>query len=68
MKTEIETALNNYFDGKLLGQDILKVKLGDIIYGVQGVENYDIVSPENDIVTGTENLPVLGSVTISEWS
>ena len=36
----VKSAIQTWFDGKLLGQSVLRAKLGDIIYEVEGVENY----------------------------
>ena len=41
----VKSAIQTWFDGKLLGQSVLRAKLGDIIYEVEGVENYAITAP-----------------------
>lgn len=63
---EVTDAISAWFDGSLLGCDVLRVKLGDIIYGVAGVRNYSISSPAQDISVATDALPVLMSVNVTE--
>jgi uncharacterized phage protein gp47/JayE len=59
-------ALEEYFDGKLLGKDILLARLGNLVYQTEVVENYRFYSPAGDIAVGPNQLPVLGSLTITE--
>ena len=63
---EVTEAIRDYFDGKLLGCDILRAKLGSIIYGVEGVRNYSISLPTNDVVVSEDELPVLGAFTVEQ--
>lgn len=60
-----EEALRGYFDGKLLGQDILRAKLGNLVYAVEGVENYEITAPQSDVTVAQNELPVLGELAVS---
>lgn len=55
----VEQALRNHFDGSLLGRSQLLVKLGSIVYGCEGVENYRITAPAADVAVGATQLPVL---------
>lgn len=64
----VKTAIEDIFSGKLLGCDILKAKLGCIIYGVEGVHNYSIITPVDDIKVTETQLPILGTITIGELS
>lgn len=64
----LKTALESYFDGGILGEDILMARLGSIIYGVPGVLNYKILSPMGDISTEDSELPSLKSLSITERS
>lgn len=68
VKAAVESALNDYFSGRLLSQDITRAKLGSIIYGVEGVRNYSISTPAADISIDEDQLPVIGTVTVSAWS
>lgn len=46
---EVQEVIQNYCNGTLLSCGLLRVKLGDLVYGVDGVENYNIVQPTSDI-------------------
>jgi len=58
--------LTAYFDGKLLGKDILRADLGGIIYTTPGVKNYAISSPSADVTVGSGELPILGTLNITQ--
>lgn len=60
----VEQALRAHFDGRLLGQSLLLVKLGSIIYGCEGVENYRITAPGADVAVESTQLPVLESLSV----
>lgn len=60
----VEEALRAHFDGTLLGKSQLLVKLGSVIYGCEGVENYRITAPAADIAVGATQLPVLESLSV----
>ena len=60
----VEAALRGWFTGKLLGQSILRAKLGDLIFNCDGVENYTISSPAADVMVGAGALPKLGSLQV----
>ena len=64
----VTNAVEAYFDGSLLGCDILKVKLGDLLYQIPGVENYVLTAPAEDRTFTQRELPVLGTLTINAWS
>jgi len=68
VSNSVEKAVDDYFDGKLLGCDILRAKLGSIIYGTEGMRNYSINLPASDILISADQLPVLGTVTVSQMS
>lgn len=61
----VETALGAYFDGRLLGQNILRAKLGSIIFSVPGVKNYNITQPGADLTVESTKLPTAGLITIT---
>lgn len=65
VSNNVKVAIENYFNGKLLGCDVLRVKLGDIIYGVEGVHNYTISSPTSDTEVQADELPSLGTLTVN---
>ena len=66
VKAEVESALTNFFSGKLLGQPILLAELGNRIYQVNGVENYRFSAPTADVAGDSKVLPVLGPLTVTE--
>lgn len=66
LTARVADAVSAWFDGSLLGCDVLRVKLCDIIYGVEGVRNYSLSYPAEDIKVAQDALPVLSSVSISE--
>ena len=61
---QVEEALEGWFDGKLLGQDVLLARLGSLIYGCDGVENYVISAPAADLAVDADVLPVLGPLSV----
>ncbi len=62
----VETAVRNWFTGKLLGQDILRARLGHLIYSCDGVANYVITAPAADVPGEKDHLPILGTLTVGE--
>lgn len=64
VKTRVEQALSGWFDGRLLGQDILLAQIGNIIYSCEGVENYVILSPSADLDVAADELPTLGTLSV----
>lgn len=60
----VERALRSYFNGELLGQNVLLAKLGSIIYECEGVENYRILSPAADVTVSQTRLPVLSELKV----
>lgn len=64
VRARVEEALRGWFDGKLLGQKLLRAQLGALIFQVDGVENYAITAPNDDVAVGAGELPVLGSLTV----
>ena len=61
-----EQAVQSWFDGRLLGQDVLRAKLGDIIFSVDGVKNYVLDAPSADVTVDSGTLPRLTSVAVTE--
>ncbi|MCI9156790.1 MAG: baseplate J/gp47 family protein [Lawsonibacter sp.] len=60
----VEQTLRDWFTGKLLGQDILRARLGSLIYSCEGVENYAISAPAADVRIQPDVLPILGTLTV----
>ena len=65
-RQRVEQALRGWFTGKILGQSVLRAKLGSLIYGCEGVENYAITSPAADVAVKSDVLPVLGTLSVEE--
>ena len=66
VRQSVTNTLQNWFNGQRLGESILRAKLGDLIYRCDGVENYSILIPEQDILLQADVLPVLGSLCVEE--
>ena len=62
----VEDTLRGWFTGKLLGQDILLARLGELIYHCDGVVNYVITTPGADRLVAEDVLPVLGALRVEE--
>lgn len=62
----VREVITDYFSGECLGQNVLRAKLGNLIYGVKGVTNYVLTVPAADVAVDTDALPVLGTLTITE--
>ena len=67
-KERVEQALQEWFTGQRLGEDVLRAKLGSIIFAVDGVENYTLSQPAADMAIEKGLLPVLGTVTVEEMT
>ena len=62
----VKAALRAWFDGSLLGQDVLLAQIGQKIFAVDGVANYQIQGPVNDVTVGRGQLPGLGKLSVEE--
>lgn len=62
----VEKTIRDWFTGRLLGQRILRARLGSLIYGCDGVANYAITAPAADVAVDEDQLPVLGTLTVEE--
>ena len=66
VKGQVESALTGWFTGQRLGCPVLRAELTALIFGVDGVANCIVTAPAADMdMTGSE-LPVLGTLTITE--
>lgn len=61
---QVEQALRDWFSGQRLGENVLRAKLGSLIFAVDGVENYTLSQPVADVAVEKSQLPVLGTVTV----
>ena len=64
----VEAAIENWFGGERLGQDVLLARLGALLFSVDGVENYAITAPAADLAVDGDVLPVLGTLSIGEMT
>ena len=60
----VKTALQQWFTGERLGQDVLRARLGSLIFGCEGVKNYELTAPPEDLALEPDQLPVLGTLTV----
>lgn len=63
---QVEERLRGWFTGKLLGQDVLRARLGSLVFGCEGVRNYAISEPAADVEVSPDVLPVLGALDVEE--
>jgi len=66
VKRAVESAVAGWFTGKLLGNPVLLAELAQLIYTVNGVKNYHILSPAADTAGNSTILPTLGTLTVTE--
>ena len=62
----VKKAMTDWFDGSMLGRDLLLVEISQRLYQVEGVENYQVLGPVNDVTVGENQLPVLGLLSVEE--
>lgn len=65
-KANAEAALGALFDGELLGRSVPVARILSLLYGAEGVENVHLSAPTEDITAEATELPVLGTVTLTE--
>lgn len=68
VKEAVESTVREYFSGERLGENILCAKLGSLVFGTDGVENYLLAEPLQDLTVGADELPVLGTLTVTEMA
>lgn len=66
VRAAVEQAVRSWFDGRLLGRDLLRAELGRLVFGVEGVANYAIGAPAADVSVEVDELPRLGSLSVTE--
>ena len=66
VKAGAQSALEALFTGELLGKSVTTARLLTLLCGVGGVENVHLTAPAADVAVGSTELPMLGTVTISE--
>ena len=66
VKAGAQSALEALFTGELLGKSVTTARLLTLLCGVGVVENVHLTAPAADVAVGSTELPMLGTVTISE--
>ena len=66
VKAGAQSALETLFTGGLLGKSVTTARLLTLLCGVEGVENVHLTAPAADVAVGSTELPMLGTVTLSE--
>lgn len=61
----VVSVLGQYFNGTLLGKDVLLARLGNVVFGVEGVSNYSISLPTADITIADNQLPIAGTISLT---
>ena len=67
VEERVEAALRAAFTGALLGREVTLAALGDILFHLEGVDNYRFSAPAADIPASPTVLPRLGTLAITEW-
>ena len=60
----VEAALRGWFDGRRLGQSVLRAALGELVFHVEGVANYALTAPAADVAVEVDVLPRLGTLAV----
>jgi uncharacterized phage protein gp47/JayE len=68
VQEQVRQNIAGWFDGQQLGKDVLRAKLGQIIYETEGVANYRIDVPSGDVTVGEGKLPVVNTLAIEEMT
>lgn len=66
VKACAQSALEALFTGGLLGKSVTTARLLTLLCGVEGVENVHLTAPAADVAVDATELPMLGTVTLSE--
>ena len=65
VRQAVEQAVRSWFDGRQLGQSILRARLGQLIFDVDGVENYVLTAPVADVTVESDVLPMLKTLSVT---
>ncbi|MBP8640553.1 MAG: baseplate J/gp47 family protein, partial [Oscillospiraceae bacterium] len=64
VSSRVKAELQRFFNGTLLGKDVLLAKLGQVVFGVEGVSNYSFSLPSADITVAANVLPIAGVISV----
>lgn len=65
VRQAVEQTIRSWFDGRRLGQSILRARLGQLIFEVDGVENYVLSAPAADVMVESDVLPMLKTLSVT---
>lgn len=65
-KTAAENALYGWFDGRRLSKDVLLAEVSRLVFSLDEVANCTISAPAADVAVALNELPTLGTLTVSE--
>lgn len=66
VKTAVEAAVGGFFTGKLLGCPLHLAELGRVIFAVEGVCNYHLLTPTADLAANSTVLPGMGTLRVTQ--
>lgn len=66
-QTAVDAALREVFTGTMLGKSVTLAFLGNLLYDLESVQNYNFASPGTDLEASPTVLPCLGTVNITSW-
>lgn len=64
---DADAALRAAFTGVMLGKSVTLAYLGNLLYSLDSIQNYQFTAPSADLAGSPTVLPCLGTVSISEW-
>ncbi|MDY3014863.1 MAG: baseplate J/gp47 family protein [Evtepia sp.] len=68
VQKKTEETIRAWFSGERLGKDLLLAELGEQIFHVEGVANYHIRTPDQDLTVKEKQLPVLKTLRVEVFS
>ena len=63
-KSQVEGAIQDYFSGERLGEDVLVARLNQLVFSQPGVANCAVLAPAADVEVTPGELPQLGTLTV----
>lgn len=57
LRDDVQLVVENYIDGRKIGQNVIVAKIVELAMSIRGVENVKVQSPTNDVVILEEELP-----------
>lgn len=63
---QVKQVATDFFTGRLLGEAVLLAELGSRIYALDSVANYRFLKPAADVAAVRAQLPVLGTLKVTE--